>query len=265
MDTVFSAFGNTDFFYEMGFDSSLEMPGYLKSVGLNGYEYSLEDGVHISDDSCEILKQECEKNQIELSVYSGKLFTSLSESVLIAKKTGAKRVIVPLGNCAVTSRKAVYNSALSEMKNALLNDCNIFLCPEIMGLIHDLGTLEEIIKLSGEDERFIPALNFPNLFARNNGKKLDCEDILNIFKTIEKKLGKEKLNNIHIYLSNVQYTNHGLKKYTDFSDKEGNDFDYKPVVNAVIKMKISPFIVCRSPYNCYNEAVEIKNYYNKEI
>lgn len=265
MATVFAPFGNTEFFFNKGYTSSLEMPEFLNKTGLNGYEYSFEEGIHISDDGCEALKNEALKYGISISVYSGKLFNSLCDCVVAATKLGAERVIVPLKSCAVTSRKDVYNGMLAKMKNALLKSDNIYLCPEIMGLIHDLGTLGEVLKLSCEDERFIPALNFPNLFARNLGKQIDFDGAMNIFKTTEKVIGKERTNKAHIYLSNVYYTNQGYRKYADFSDDTGNNFDFKPVLDAVLKLGITPFIVCRSPYNCYNEAVMLKNYYMKEI
>lgn len=264
METVFAPFGNTEYFFENGYKSSLEMPGYLNGLGLNGYEYSLEEGIHISDDACETLNIEAKKNNISLSVYNGS-FTSVSESVELAEKIGADRVVLPLGNCAATKRKDVYNAALFKMKNALSKCDNIYLCPEIMGLIHDLGTFEEVLKLSNEDERFLPALNFPNLFARRLGKHIDADEAFNIFKKTKNLLGEERTNKIHIYLSNVYYTNQGYKKYADFCENTENNFDYKPILKAVKKMGITPFIVCRSPYNCYIEAVEIKNFFKKGI
>lgn len=264
MTTVFAPFGNTEYFFKKGYNSSLEMPSYLAETDLNGYEYSLEEGIHISDDSCEILKNESKKHGISLSVYSGKFFNSLNDCVTVAEKIGADRVIVPLGNCAVTSRKEVYNNELSKMKNALLESDNVYICPELMGLIHDLGTFEELLNLSSEDERFIPAINFPNLFSRNIGKQIDCDAAIAMFKKVEKVLGRERANKIHIYLSDVEYTNQGYKKYKDFSNDD-NRFDYKPILEAVKKMRLTPFIVCRSPYNCYNEAIMLKNYYINEI
>jgi len=262
MSTIFAPFGNTPYFFENGYKSTLEMPEFLNKIGLNGYEYSLEEGIHISDDGCENLKNEAEKHRIMLSVYSGKLFSSLEESARLAKRIGAERVVVPLDNCAVKSRKEVYNKTIFEIKDVLFKFKDIYIYPELMGLIHDFGTLDELLKLSSCDERIIPALNFPNLFARNLGKIIDYENIL---KKVINKIGKEKTNKIHIYLSNVHYTNQGFKKYADFLEETENNFIFEPVIDAIKKLKITPFIVCRSPYNCYNEAKLIKNYYEGDI
>lgn len=261
MTEVFAPFGNTPYFYEKGYNSNLEMPGFLNKLGLNGYEYSLDEGIHISDDSCEILKNEALKYGITLSVYSGKLFFALEDSVALAEKIGAKRVVVPLGNCAIKSRKSVYEDTLLKMKDVLLKYRDIYLYPELMGLIHDLGTLDEVLKLSQEDERIIPAINFPNLFARNLGKDIDYENIL---KKVINKIGKEKADKLHIYLSNVVFTNQGFKSYSDFSDETENNFKFEPVIDAIKKLNIKPFIVCRCPYDCYRELNLIKDYYERE-
>ena len=265
MTTVFASFGNTEYFFENGYKSSLEMPAFLNKIGLNGYEYSCEEGIHISDDGCETLKSEAEKNGISLSVYSGKLFNSLEDCVKLAEKIGAKRVVVPLGNCAIVSRKEVYLRTLEKMKKASFISPEINICPETMGLIHDLGTFEEVLKLSKENENFIPALNFPNLFARNLGKNFDSDTIEKMFLKIGKALGKERMRKVHIYLSNVHFTNQGYKKYADLSEDTDCNFDYKPILTAVSKLKLTPFIVCRSLYNCYNDAIKLKNYLKENI
>ena len=261
MAEVFAPFGNTRYFFEKGYNNTFQMMEFLNELGLNGYEYSLEEGVHISDDGCEILKSEARKFGISLSVYSGKFFSTLEESAEIAEKIGAKRVVVPLGNCAVKSRKSVYDDALLKMKNVLLKYKDIYLYPELMGLIHDFGTLDEILKLSAEDERIIPAINFANLFARSLGKDIDYEYVL---KKVIKKIGKEKANKLHIYLSNVSFTNQGFKSYADFREETQNNFKFEPVIDAIKKLELKPFIVCRSPYDCYRESKLIKDYYERE-
>lgn len=265
---IFAPFGNTDYFYEQGNKSALEMPEFLSKIGLNGYEYSLEEGIHISTDACELLKSEADKYNIMLSVYSGK-FTSLEKSVELAEKIGSERVIFPLGSCAVVSRKKIYEKTLFEIKKALKNSKNVRIYPESAGLIHDFGDFSELLKLSREDERIIPALNFPQLFARNLGQRLDFNDCVYLFEKAVNELGKERANMLHIYLADADFTNQGFKSYEDFSDKterekksdNGEHFDFRPVIKAIKKLKIEPFIVCRSPYLCYTQATEIKKYY----
>ena len=71
------------------------------------------------------------------------------------------------------------------MKDVLLKYKDIYLYPELMGLIHDLGTLDEILKMSMEDKRIIPAINFANLFARELGKDIDYEGILSYNEVVQ--------------------------------------------------------------------------------
>ena len=59
MGIVFAPYGNSKAFYEK-FDSSLYAPMYVSSCMLDGYEYMCNEGVHISDDACIILKENAE-------------------------------------------------------------------------------------------------------------------------------------------------------------------------------------------------------------
>ena len=66
---------------------------------------------------------------------------------------------------------------------------------------------------------------------------------------------------LHIYISKAYFTNQGLKKYTRLSDTEAPDFDILPILEAIIKEKINPFIVCRSPGFEVTDALYMKNFY----
>lgn len=279
METIFAPFGVTEYFFKKGYNNTLLMPKFLKEIGLTGYEYSFSEGIHISDDGAKTLKNEADKNKIKLSSYLGKLYNISSDNekereiaeeflfkcVETSEKIGSERLVIPLGNCAITKRSDVFSRSVKSMKTALNYSDNIFICPETMGLIHDFGTLQEVIKICQENERFIPALNFPNIFSRNSGQQIDFKIAQNIFKEIEKKLGRYRAENVHIYLSNVYFTNQGYKKYADFSEDTGFDFNYKPVIDAIKKENLTPFIVCRSPDNPYLDMINIKKYFLKEI
>ena len=121
MGIVFAFCGNSKAFYEKQ-KSSLDAPKYIKTLGFNGYEYMANQGVHISDDACGILRENAKENEITLSVRAYD-FLSLSnedenirkksvdilcETVRIANIMGAKRVSFPLDNCAIRKRSDVF-------------------------------------------------------------------------------------------------------------------------------------------------------------
>ncbi len=267
MGIIYASYGNSKKFYETK-KSSLDAPEYLKNLGFNGYEYMCNEGVHISDDACEILGKNAKENDIALSVRAydflslsdeddnlrQKSIDILCETVRIAKIMGAKRVSFPLDNCAIRKRSEVFSKTVDSLEKTALymkenNISDIFLCPETMGLIHDLGTVDEVISLCMRNKILLPAINVGNIYARSLGEDKSEEYFLKLFDKIKKKLGKERGNSFHLYFSKVDYTHHGLKETLDFSECQDENQNFSGVVSAIKKAKVSPFIVVKSPDN----------------
>ena len=79
MSIIFGPGGNSEQYYNDGNKSSLNRPKYLHNIGLNGYEYQCNKGVHISMDSAKILGEEAKKYGIHLSIHS-QYYVSLSST-----------------------------------------------------------------------------------------------------------------------------------------------------------------------------------------
>lgn len=81
-------------------------------------------------------------------------------------------MVVHSGSCSKISREEALELAKDTLKRAYqaLDEQNlghIHLCPETMGKVNQLGTLEEVLELCLTDERLIPCIDFghhtPNL------------------------------------------------------------------------------------------------------
>ena len=70
MGVKFGPGGNPLDFSQKGYKSSVDMPLYLKDIGLNAYEYQCNKGVKISEKTAGILAENAKKNDIFLSVHS---------------------------------------------------------------------------------------------------------------------------------------------------------------------------------------------------
>lgn len=80
----------------------------------------------------------------------------------------------------------------------------IIICPETMGKVNQLGTLEEVLELCGVDERFLPTVDFGHLYARTHGGITCREDYAKMLDLIADKLGTERLNSMHIHFSRIE-------------------------------------------------------------
>ena len=81
----------------------------------------------------------------------------LLQSCALVKALGGRRVIFHAGSCGKQSREAALEKALDTMRRAVqavdeagYGDC--ILCPETMGKVNQLGTLDEVLALCSVDE-----------------------------------------------------------------------------------------------------------------
>lgn len=255
-----------------------ELPQYLKELGLNGYEVECGRGVRISE-AAKALPKIAEENRIYVTLHAP-YFISLSsveeekrqnsvgyilESAKAAKLVGASKIVVHSGSCSKISRaEAVYlaKQTLLNAQKALDENglSDIIICPETMGKINQLGTLEEVLELCGVDERFLPTVDFGHLNARTLGGIKSHDDYAKMLDLIENELGHGRLNRMHIHFSKIEYTNGGEKKHLTFADKQYGP-QYEPLLEEIHKRGLEPSIICESDGTQAEDAAEMKRYY----
>jgi deoxyribonuclease-4 len=121
-----------------------------------------------------------------------------------------------------------------------------------MGKYRQIGNVEEICDLCSVDDRVIPTLDFGHINCLMQGKI----DIPRIFETAEEKIGREKLNKIHIHLSYIEFTKAGETKHTTL-DNEKWGFDLEPLFEEIRRRDLSPTIICESASVMAQDAVKI--------
>ena len=132
----------------------------------------------------------------------------LLQSCALVKALGGRRVIFHAGSCGKQSREAALEKALDTMRRAVqavdeagYGDC--ILCPETMGKVNQLGTLDEVLALCSVDERMIPCVDFGHLYARSQGTELNDEtapaDYAAILDAIAAALPGERAKKFHAH------------------------------------------------------------------
>jgi deoxyribonuclease-4 len=273
----FGSAGNPESFYAQGGKSSLEMPKWLAGMGLDAYEYQCTRGVKISAESAEKLGALARENSIDLSVHSPyyinisgtdpeKLENSINhimQTARAAANMGASRVVVHMGSAMGMTRrdamdisKRTIHRVLAQMDGENLGDVHI--CPETMGKINQMGTIEEVLELCALDERLIPTIDFGHLNSRGMGNLTRPEDFEHIIDMIYKSLGSWRAANFHCHFSKIEYTKGGERKHLTFEDeKYGPQFE--PLAAVIIKHSLTPVIICESAGTQAEDAVIMKN------
>lgn len=279
MPALFGPAGTSESFSTMGYKNSLQVPEYLVKMGLDCYEYQCGRGVNIGTDKAMQFGKIAAEKGIKLSLHAP-YYISMSSveeekrlnsvnyilaSARAVKAMGGNRIVVHTGSCGKISREQALELAISTMKLSLdaldsegLGDVHI--CPETMGKVNQLGTLNEVMELCRIDERLIPCIDFGHLNARDLGGLKTMEDFDNVFTTIRNVLGTDRLKSFHSHFSKIEYTTGGEKKHLTFSDEiYGPNFE--PVMELTYKYDCSPIFICESAGTQAEDARTMKDYY----
>lgn len=275
----FGPAGNSDSFYSQGYKHSVQMPQWLFNLGLDAYEYQCGKGIHISPTTAIAFGEKAAEYGISLSLHAP-YFISLSsadeetrlksiqyilDSARVANDMGAKRITIHSGSCSKMSRETALELAKDTLKMAIarLDDegfSHITLCPETMGKLNQLGTLQEVVELCKVDERLLPTLDFGHLNARSMGALKTYSDFEKIFDTVENNLGIDRLRVFHSHFSRIEYTEGGEKRHLTFEDTVyGPDFEH--IAELTVKKNCAPTFICESKGTMAEDALTMKNIY----
>lgn len=275
----FGPAGTSDSFTAMGYKSSLDVPEYIVKMGLDCFEYQCGRGVNIGEDKAKSLGKLAADAGVYLSLHAPyyismssleeeKRLNSVNYIIASAKAVnamGGERIIVHTGSCGKISRADALELACDTMKKALkaLDSeglGHIHICPETMGKVNQLGTLDEVLELCSLDERLIPCIDFGHLNARDLGCFKTITDVEHVFIAIKDKLGTDRLKNFHSHFSKIEYTAGGEKRHLTFEDDKFGP-DYEPVMELTLKYGCDPVFICESAGTQAEDAHTMKEYY----
>ena len=279
MQAKFGPAGNSESFAAQGYKSTLQAPGWLEQMGLDAYEYQCGRGVNVSDKTARDIGEKAAGHSISMSIHAP-YFISLGnperleqnakyilQSCQAAVCMGATRVVIHSGALLGRTRE----QALEISKNSIAQvwrQClehgyqDIALCPELMGVISQLGDLDEVIQLCLVDDSFIPCIDFGHLNSRTGGGVKTIEDALAVFERIENSLGRERAAHCHIHFSKIMYSDKGEVKHLTLADTEYGP-EFEPVAQAIVKMNLAPTIICESAGTQAEDSVKMKRIYQE--
>ena len=277
MAAYFGPGGNSDAFRLAGLKSTVDAPAWVKSIGLDAYEYEAGNGLSASPAILSAIGREAEKNNIKMSFHTP-YFISLSgvveekrlnsinyirQSLDAAKLLGAGTIVVHSGSAAKITRDEAMRLASDTLVKTLsaVDTYGIKIGLETMGKINQLGTLDEVLELCRIDSAFVPVVDFGHMNARDlGGVFVSADDYLRVFDKIDRALGAEVATNLHCHFSKIEWTGSGEKRHLTFEDQiYGPNFE--PLVEVIYKNNLSPTIICESAGTQSDDALSMKKYY----
>ena len=279
MSAKFGPAGNSESFSKMGYKHSLQIPEYLIKMGLDHFEYQCGRGVNIGLDKAEALGKEFKNNGLTISLHAPYYISMSSveeekriksvdyilQSARAVNAMGGNRIVVHTGSCGKISREEALSLAKDTMVlalDALKNEglSHIHICPETMGKINQLGTLDEVLALCELDESLIPCIDFGHLNARTLGSIKEQKDFDNILFEIKNRLGEYRAKTFHSHFSKIEYTDGGEKKHLTFDDEVFGP-NFEPLMELIAKYNLTPTFVCESAGTQAEDAKAMKDCY----
>ncbi len=266
-----------------GIPISTQKPGTIEGIrrvselGLECMELEFVRQVHLDEEKAALVRAESSRLGIELTVHAPYFINlnSLEEkkrqdsigrilrSARIGFLAGAKSVTFHAAFYMGQDREKVYANVkdnVEQIVKALRDEGNtIMIRPELTGKETQWGDHHELIRLSQEVEGVLPCIDFAHYFARYNGKHNSIGDFSALLADIEKGLGREALDNMHIHMSGIEHGERGERRHMILEESR---FNYSSVLEAWHEFGIKGVVISESP-NIEQDALLLQKTYSK--
>lgn len=272
--------GMSEIFYEEGGKNTLDAPKWLATKNLNAFEYSFGRIFNLSHETSKKIGEEAEKNGIKISVHAPYYINFANPDELTVEKNinylltslsylrdfkGIHCVFHP-GSCMKMERGEAVNNVFKRLDLTLekvytAGFSDLYICPETMGKIQQIGTVDEIIEFCKMDKCLIPTLDFGHINARTQGSIKSKDDYKFIFDKVINGLGEFKADNLHIHFAKIEYGLKGEIRHLNFDDElYGPNFE--PLAEAITELNLHPTIICESGGRMCEDAIQMKKIFD---
>ena len=275
----FGPSGNCEDFYAAGFSHTEQSAAFVKGNGLDCFEYSFGRGVRMTDEKARSIGAAFSAAGVEISVHAPyfinfanpdpemaeKSFGYVLDSARMAKLMGGKRVVFhPAAQGKATREDAV---KLTEERLHILRDLlyengfgDMIICPETMGKLAQVGTLEEVVRFCKIDPIYTPCVDFGHINAREQGSLKTVSDYQSRLQYMIDELGFDRVKHFHVHFSKIMYSAKGEVKHLTYEDDTYGPC-FEPFAEALKELSLEPYIVSESSGKQTFEAGLMKKVY----
>lgn len=275
----FGPSGNCESFYAAGYAHTEQAAAFVKERGLDCFEYSFGRGVRMSEDKAISIGEAFASQGVEISAHApyfinfanpddemaAKSYAYVLDTAKALKLMGGKRVVFhPAAQGKATREEAV---ALTEERLKILRDYiylndlqDMIFCPETMGKLAQIGTVEEITRFCKIDPIYTPCIDFGHINAREQGSLKTVADYKERLSYMISELGFDRMKHFHSHFSKIMYSAKGEVKHLTFDDMiYGPEFE--PLAVALKELGLEPYLVSESAGMQAEEAAYMKKVY----
>lgn len=249
----------------------------VSELKLDAMEMEFVRGVNISMEKALIIREASEEKNVVLTAHAP-YYINLSSAEEVKRKAsimrivktaevahaaGAYSIVFHAGYYGKEDRKKVFDKIRTGIKEIIKqtedSGIDIWIRPETTGKRSQFGTLEELVELSSEYGNVLPCIDFAHLHARTVGKMNTIEEFRGVLEYMEDSLGRYALDNIHVHVAGIRYSDKGEIKHLTLSE---SDFNYPDLMKVLKEYSVNGVLISESP-NIEKDAVLMKNVYEK--
>jgi len=249
----------------------------VRKLGLDAMELEFVRGVNITPELAKKIKYVARKNDVLLTAHApyyinlnaaekAKVEASKKRIIQSAERlhdAGGWSVVFHAGYYLKQDPSKVYEKIKNEIKDIVkvLQDkgIDVWIRPELTGKPTQFGNLKELIKLSQDVEQVLPAIDFAHCHARTGGKYNSIEEWREMLSLIEKELGREALDNMHIHISGIHYSEKGEKNHLNLQE---SDLKWEDLLRVLKEFRVKGVVISESP-NIEGDALLMKKKYEE--
>jgi len=262
---------------------TVEIPFFLKSLGLDAFEYQAVRGVRISKEDAEQLGINARRSGVLVSLHGPYYinFSSQKKDVItksIDRLNKAVKAASYMGAYVVVFHPGYYGSLKPEEATKMVIDClikvrefmeregikNVWLGPETTGKTSQVGSVDEIITICREVGKARPVVDWAHIYARSKGSYItSINHVIEVIDKIEKELGREVLNPLHCHFSKISYGKGGEREHVILAD-EAHGPDFRMVCKGLLEVGVDTVIISESPI-LEKDALVMKRIYEELV
>jgi deoxyribonuclease-4 len=242
----------------------------LLDRGYSACEIDFESGFWMDYPFAERLGELAREQDIALSVHaplfgfmghleaSGRKFTSavgaLDRSAGIAAASGAELVVFHPGFLLGRSREdaiAAVIAQLGTLRERLEGkDRAVPFGVEVMGRVRDLGSVDDVVAISGQTGWVRPVLDFAHMHATSDGTFLEPDAFSEALAAVDAVL--EPRAPFHIHFSDIAFANRNETKHLPYGE---GTLRAEPLRDALVRFERPATVISESPDERSSQAI----------
>jgi deoxyribonuclease-4 len=240
--------------------STIEGLSAIRQLGLQAMEVQFSHGIGMGLPLAKQIGQENKKYGVVLSIHAPYYINLTSTEKRKIKESkqrilsscerghlmGADNIVFHAAYYGKQDKEEIYRHVKEEILDMTTaiekKKWDVKLCPETTGKHTQFGTLDELIRLSGETNCNL-CVDFAHLYARNNGK-VDYKGIL-------KKL--RHFRQMHCHFSNINFSEKGELNHLNMDHKP----PFEPLAKQILKARKNITIISETPIT-WKDSLKMK-------